>query len=73
MNQTKKFFSDCLIKGGNNLRTRRKLLNSALILGLTLGNLNGTVVQAVTVLNNLGMTQNRPVSNKQKKMKLKVS
>lgn len=67
MNQTKKFFSDCLIKGGNNLRTRRKLLNSALILGLTLGNLNGTVVQAVTVLNNLGMTQNRPVSNKQKK------
>lgn len=48
------------------MRTRKKLLNSALILGLTLGNLNGTVVQAVTAFNNLGMSQNRQVSNRQK-------
>lgn len=59
MNQTKKFFSDCLIKGGNDLRTRRKLLNSALILGLTLGNLNDIVVQAVTAFHELGPIQSR--------------
>ncbi|MBO1300505.1 MULTISPECIES: putative mucin/carbohydrate-binding domain-containing protein [unclassified Enterococcus] len=41
------------------MRTRRKLLNSALILGLTLGNLNGTVVQAVTAFNALGPIQSR--------------
>lgn len=41
------------------MKTRRKLLNSALILGLTLGNLNGTVVQAVTAFNALGPIQSR--------------
>ncbi|PQF19404.1 hypothetical protein, partial [Enterococcus mundtii] len=41
------------------MRTRKKLLNSALILGLTLGNLNGTVVQAVTAFNALGPIQSR--------------
>ncbi|MDY4306455.1 hypothetical protein SNF32_00035 [Enterococcus mundtii] len=41
------------------MRTRRKLLNSALILGLTLGNLNGSVVQAVTAFNALGPIQSR--------------
>ncbi|BAO07047.1 hypothetical protein ABVF54_07995 [Enterococcus mundtii] len=41
------------------MRTRRKLLNSALILGLTLGNLNDIVVQAVTAFHELGLIQSR--------------
>ncbi|EYT95855.1 hypothetical protein [Enterococcus mundtii] len=41
------------------MRTRRKLLNSALILGLTLGNLNDIVVQAVTAFHELGPIQSR--------------